>query len=263
MICSNCGYENQDSYTFCPQCGGSLTPQEAPKSPLLGVLQDKLFLVMCILLSCISGFTLLSGSVPLLQGLCTIFLWIVYSHSRKGTVNTQQLRSVSGTIYASYIINFVLSGILVLMGIVCAAAFGVIFSSTDYVNEILSYFTDSPEVFTTAGALLGSLSGWVFFFAFVLAAGVIVVFNIFSIGQIHTFVKSVYQNAETGTENYLKVIPAKNWLIVLAVFSGINALSSLSDSFMAALSSGCTCALYITAVLLITKYFIPKEQQVD
>ena len=64
-------------------------------------LQDPLFLALCILYSIHTGLSLISGDLPLLSILMTIFLWLFYSQGRNGLVAPNYIRCISGTVLRS------------------------------------------------------------------------------------------------------------------------------------------------------------------
>lgn len=59
--------------------------------------------------------------------------------------------------------------------------------------------------------------------------------------------------------NFEKVNAAKNWILVLAIFSGISALFSLTSDLLTFASTGCHSAALILVYILIDKYLTVKN----
>lgn len=258
MRCNNCGFENQQDFSFCPQCGNSVFPVAAPQSPaastVLQALKNPLFLVICILMSVSCLLSLTADGVPLIEILLTVFLWLTYAQSRKDIADAKHLRCVSGTVYANYVINYVVAGLVLLMGVIFSVAFSFLAGDPEFLDALLSGIVDTESLAMVSG-IFASVTGGVILFVCAFAAAIIIVINIFSLRYIHQFAKSVYQSIETGTLELKAAKATKNWLFVLGILSGISALSSLSGGqFVVFLSGGVSCAITIIASLLIKKY---------
>ncbi len=260
MRCTHCGFENEQDFRFCPSCGGA-AQQEAPlqKQPcasILDALKDSLFLAICILMSASCLLSLSEGGLPLISILSTVFLWLTYAQSRKDIADWNHLRCISGTVFAQYVINYVTAGLLLLMGVILAAVFGLLAGATELYDLVLEELGEFPM----AAELLASLSGGLLFAVCALAAAVIIVFNILSMHRIHRFAKSVYQSVQTQTEELQCVKAAKTWLFVIGVVSAPGALSSLaSGELLAGLAGGCSSAAAILAAILIGRHLSTEK----
>ena len=131
MKCIKCGFESAEDFNFCPVCSEPQTPVESVSinpaaDVVMPALKDNLFLAICILITIYCGLALVSGTLPLIQVLTTIFLWLVYSQSKEGFVSENHLRNVSGTVYAGYVINNVVFGIIAFCGIIIGGLFSLI-----------------------------------------------------------------------------------------------------------------------------------------
>lgn len=257
MKCEACGYESETSFNFCPGCGTAIQNTEMTQNPaanvILCALKDKMLLVICILLSVSCLLSLAADSLPLLGILAAVFLWITYAKSRKDIADAEQLRCVSGTVYAQYVITNVVSVILMVVGVICFAAFDAIAGQSAIWEAIAEELgTDILPV----TELTGSIFAGVFSSVFVLIGALMLVLNIFSMRYIHRFAKSLYQSIQKGTLELKHTTAAYVWLFVFAGFIALSALAS--GDFMLLLANGVNCALYIIAGLLIRKYFADK-----
>ncbi len=258
MKCVSCGIdvENGDA---CPNCGAPITPTVAANPVtqwMLTLFKDKLFLILCILLSVSCGFQLLHKEFPLIEGLIAVFLWVVFARARKDIASTKYLRAVSGTVFAQYVVLFVLSGLLALLGAVISIIFSMASHNTDLMNKILDTVGAIDEV--PLIKIVIATSGAQVFRLFALMAILLMVFNLLSMRPMHRLAKSVYQCLDQGIWELEKVDAAKGWLWVLSILSGISVLSSLIDGeILAALGMASITAARIVAALLIGRYAIP------
>lgn len=263
MRCNNCGFEQEQEFSFCPQCGApeqtSVVPQASAAQKILSVLKDPLFLGICILMSASSLLSLSEGNLPLLNILTTVFLWLTYAQSRKDIADAKHLRCVSGTVYAQYVINYVAAGLVLVLGVIFAVAFSFLANSPEFLETLLFGVVDADSVSLISG-IFASLSGWLLFFLCALVSAIVVVINLFSLRYIHQFVKSVYESLESGTLELQAVKKAQIWLFIFAAFSAINVLSSFSDgNMMVTLSEIANCGTPLLAALLIRKHLPTNE----
>ena len=259
MKCEACGYESENSFNFCPGCGAAIQNTEISQNPaanaILCALKDKLLLVICILLSASCIFSLAADSIPLLNILTTVFLWIAYAKSRKDIADAEQLRCVSGTVYAQYVITNVVSIIFMVVGVICFAAFDAIAGQPAIWEAIAEELgTDILPV----AELTGSIFAVVFASVFIFIGALMLVLNIFSMRYIHHFAKSVYQSIQNGALELKHIKATYVWLFIFGACSAIGAVSSLVADITVALNGGASAAAAIIAGLLIRKYFADK-----
>lgn len=266
MKCNNCGFENEWDLAYCPNCGAALQ-NEALVSPniaattVLAALKDNLFLVICILtsVSCLLSLTL--GSLPILNVLAAVFLWLTYAQSRKDLVDTKHLRCVSGTVYAGYVITYVVAGLFLVLGVLFAVAFGALAGQQEVMNSLLNGMIEMDDMTASFFTAFVSVGGGVILVIFALIAIVATILNVFSMRYIHRFVKSVYQSVEAGELNLRYPNAAQIWLFIFGGVTGLSALTSLVGAGITAfLGNAVTCAIYILAGLLIRKHFDSEEQ---
>ncbi len=278
MKCYHCGYENELDFGYCPSCGRPSMPcvsENPAAATLLAALKDNLFLIICILMTAACGLSIVAENMPLLNILITIFLWLTYAQAKKGVAEAKHLRQISGTVFAQYIITYVLAGLLVFMGVICGVAFGILAATPEFAEELLLAFGELEQefaqfgefgtfdIFGEYGSFVGtfaSVIGIVIFAIFTFVGIVTAVINAFSMRYLHKLAQSAYQSIEKGRLELKHVGAARGWLIVFAVCTGLSALGSLSEYMpMLALSEGCLCAVDILCVVLINKYLKPVQ----
>lgn len=256
MKCTNCGYENMGNAQFCPNCGAALDSRPIPLTgQVLSLLKDHLFLALCILYSVSVGCSLISAGLPLLNILMVIFLWLLFSQGRKGVVSANYIRCISGTVFASYVINWIVFCAIALCGLlfILLGSFVGAAGLWDILYSQLAPYLGSFTVFfsTAAGFSLVLIAVILFIVAI---AGIL--FNIFGRRSIHRFVQSLYQSLERGTANVVKCHTARIWLMVFGVLNGISALSDFaSRSLSSFLAEGSLAAALIIGSILVGKYF--------
>ncbi len=264
MKCVNCGFESQENFAFCPNCSAPAVQEAQIVNPaenvILGALKDKLFLVICILMSVTTVLSFAGGGVPVLNILFTVFLWLTYAQATKNIADPKHIRGLSGTVYANYVINYVGCGLMFVCGILCALVFGVLAGNIEVYGALMEELGSFDEFTQNIIAIILSMSGWVIMAVFAVVGVAILLFNIFAIGKIHRFTKSVYKSLEQCTLNIEKANAAKNWLLVFGIFGAVSAASALmSGNIIGAVSSGCTAVAEILSYVLIGKYLTSAE----
>ena len=265
MKCCKCSFEQEQEFSFCPQCGAAqnaplesetLQPVNAAAQKVLKALQNPLFFVLCILTSVSCAAQLIESGPNVISILFTIYLWLVYAKSRKGIADVSHLRAVSGTVYAQYIVVNVVAIFLIVVGGICGLAFGALMSDPSFLSELTDLI---PSEAAFASDLLASASGVILFVVFALLGGLMLVFNWFSYRRIHRFAKSVYKGVESGTLALDHAKSTCTWLYVLGIFSGISLLGNLSSGDLISIASGCaSCAAPIIAAVLIKQHLMTE-----
>ena len=256
MKCTNCGFENRDDFTFCANCGTQKTPEptvlNVAETRVLNIVNSKLFLALCILLTIASGLSVLIGKIQIIPLLLTIFMWMAYSNGQKGKVSFNDFHRISGTVYANYVIVNVVAIIFIILGFIFTAFFGLL----DLPETLVNISPDLEELLTKLPNLsVGALSiflGVVFIFAGIVA----LVANILLMRKIHRFTKEFYTKIITGEPQFLFAKTAKNCLIFLAVVNGIEAISTFSNSFISGLIASSLVAATILTIIVIDKYIL-------
>ena len=266
MKCPNCGFEFQDDFKFCTNCGTEVKAAESQwVNPLvnkvLSAVKDNMFLAICILMTVSSALSVIGGGLPVINILITIFIWLTYTQALKGIADQNHLRSLSGSVYASYVVGNVTTIIFIVCGVVIAFLLGLLANGTELFNALESELGSIyPDNLDPAGILL-EIGGWIIGFVFVLIGASGLVINVLGMKKIHGFVKSIYQGLSLPYGEASNPHGAKNWLIFFGVCSALSALSSLLTNPLAAIASGCTAAAIILAVVLINKYFLSNVEK--
>ena len=260
MICKYCGSQLPYGAKFCSDCGHKTDESEYlpnvayDSQPIVTPLYQKtlsaigsgMFLAACILVSAGTLFT-----VNVIRILLTIFMWLLYAQGRKGVADARHLRCISGTIFAEYVIRYVVIG--------CCALIGLIFIA--YPTVINSAFLKILEVLGVANlgdALIQynvMAISWAVGIIFLLIAVVGIVINICGYRKIHLFFKMLHTNVSSGYDAELPVSGAAAWMMVFGIFAGIGALSNLGENLWGFIGSGSISAAFIIGNRILVKYF--------
>lgn len=266
MKCINCGFELEEQSKFCTVCGAQVVAIEPTcistnADKILSALKDKMFLAICILYSIGTVLSTTANGISIIQILITVFLWLTYAKSLKNIADASHLRGISGCVYANYIINNVLSAIIIVCGAVLTLVFAIFADTPEFIESFevnigsLSFLLDTlPQKFI-------AMFSWLFGVLFIVVGALLLVFNLLATRKIHRFAKSVHMSVSDPSVELENPKMVTGWLIFLAVCSGILALSSLATNIVAAISTGCTAAVAILSVVLINKYFIQNDAQ--
>ena len=235
----------------------TVIPVQTVADKILPVLKDSLFLAICILMSVVSLISLSLGNLPVIEILATVFLWLTYAQATKGLVDTKHLRCISGTVYAQYVITYVVAGLIFVAGIIIAAAFSLVMQDPGLAGSIQSALYGLNDTAAILSGLILAGSGILIMVIFAACAGLAVLVNIFITRYIHRFIKSVYTSVNANTLELKYVTAASVCLFIISGCSGISALTAL-PSVTAMLYNGTTCATTLIAGLLIRKHFPDK-----
>lgn len=268
MKCTQCGYETDQSFQYCPNCGAVILPKTVSRNPaadkILSLLKDNLFLVICILVSANCGLSIVWGDLPLLSVLLTVFLWLTFAQSRKDIADPKYLRDISGTVYASYVINYVVFILLFVVGILLSLVLGFFAKDPNMFYPYIEYIGEFDlEGFLIPGMSLAelilSISGWVIIAAAAVISLVGILINALGLRKIHRMVKSVYVSILSGNLRIEKANAAKNWLFVFGAFSALSAASALVGDPRLGIAEGCNAAAMILGGILVRKHLVIEE----
>lgn len=270
MKCPNCLKENNYDARYCLYCGSQLFAQTQTNTAwgtkIVEAIKSKLFFALCIITSVGLGFCVFSGSINILAVLATIFLWLVYIKAQKGVVDVNNMRNLSGTFYAFYVINYILSALLFLCtgilslfaGLGYASLTGQIdqsfiseFNEALFSNPLLNSFALELSVSTVIVII------WIFVIILLVMSVVTLLINVFANRKIHRFIKSLYQSVNDTQINPLTHSQnATVWLWVFGIFNAVSSLYTfVAGQFMAGLSGICFATVYILFAIIIKQYF--------
>ncbi len=270
MKCKNCGFESEQEFEYCANCGTKVENQDYfpaesvslnPAADIvLPALKDKLFLALCILMTATCVLSLAASGMPLLNILITVFLWLTYADAQKDFANEKHLQFISGAVYAQYIIVNVASIILIVCGVLLIAMSRFIdgaelaiemlrLEGTGISSDLSDLF--SQEVLDYLGIIIS--------IAFTLVGVMALVFNILMMKKIHRFAKSVYMGVMYQNTDFEKPRTVRNWFIFIAVCSGITVLGSIAAGPLVLISNVCTLAITIMVIILLDKYFLKQN----
>ncbi|MBR5338421.1 MAG: hypothetical protein IK152_10605 [Lachnospiraceae bacterium] len=226
-----------------------------PWQRMNGLCSDSLFLAVCVLYSVNVGcaiFGWLSFSLPVIEILFTIFLWMAYAAAKKNRIFPKDVRRISGTVLALKIVRIVEAAFVVIVGFLLKGLMGF-FASESFAKLFMKKKPEIQEYLRIAEPVF-SLMGTVFLITMIVCAVIALVLAILGIGSIHKFVKTAYRSAETGTLEIKGRKGACGWLIAFGILYGISALSILFY-VTGAVQYGTLCAAYIILSKLINKYY--------
>lgn len=252
MRCINCGYENDGNAHFCVNCGSNLAYNRNPlKEIMTRLLNDSLFVVMCILYTAGIAFSLISRDLPIIKILMAIFLWLLYAQCKKGNVESKYMRCISGTILASCVVRCILGCLLVAFGFFMVAVAAMMETSSQW-REI--YFIISPYIhrYSRIGGNYAYQFLAITAVVIILAAIIFTVINVAGMRSIHSLAKSLYKSFD---DEKLNIVcgSARIWLMTFGVFTGCSALTS--GGVFSLFGGGCLAAALILGSVLVKKYF--------
>lgn len=274
MKCKNCDFENLSGAEYCTNCGNPMNDNNTCQveavslnpvaDKVMPALKDKLFLALCVLMT-ISCILSLNGGIPLINILLTVFLWLTYADAQKGFVNEKHLQSISGTVYANYVIINVGAILFMICGVIVGFGMTILSGTEEFAtefNEALSMYDFGEYSFTYEDIPQEFIEfvGIMIAVAFVIGAIIMLVINIMGYKKIHTLAKSVYTGIMYQNPEFKAVRSAKNWIMFFGVCAAIGAVVSIMSQPIIALAAGCEAAATIIASTLIDKYLVVKPQ---
>lgn len=261
MKCISCGNDFEGNYETCPNCKAPMNPP-ATVNPVaqwsIALFKDKLFLLLCVLMSVSCGLDLIDKTFPLFTGLIAAFLWVVFAQAHKNIANTKFLRAISGTVFAQHIFLFVLAGLIALIGVLITLILSLASGAPDLINEILAKIGTVDGIPTEAVKVFISTSGSLILMTFILVAGALALINLLFLRPAHQLAKSVYQCIDKGVWELQKAGVVTGWLWVIGIINGVDTLFSLPDGdILGALSSATLAGSLIITAILLGRYNIP------
>lgn len=253
MRCINCGYDNDENAHFCIKCGSGLAYNQNPLKEIMPrLVKDSLFLVICILYTTGIVFSLINRNMPIIEILMALFLWLLYAQCKKETMASNYMRCISGTIFASYVVRWVVGCLVVIAGCFLVATAIMMESSSQWrmIYSAIWPYIDRYNMFDGAYADMFLV---LFSFALIFGAIIALAVNAAGLRSIHRFAQSIYKSFEDGKCNLVKCGAARTWLMVFGVFDALSALRS--REVFSLFAEGCMAAALIISSVLVKKYF--------
>lgn len=283
MKCLKCNYENIEGSRFCQNCGSNLELQAAPApsievpptytpttfaepnfqtaynpaaARLTAAAGDSLYLVICILLSVSALFSLSVVTV-----LIAIFSWLCFAAAKKGNIQSNHLRVISGAVYADYIVTKILGILLIVLGALLAIIF-IAGGPTGFLMDFLFKIVPNMDndLFYKLPSAFFSAFGVGMGIGLVIAGIAVIIITNLGLKKIHRFAKSVYKSVESGCENYEHTNAIGGWLIAYSVMNASSALTYItSKEPFACIAAGAIAAVGIIAFIIYKKYFLNNK----
>ncbi len=216
---------------------------------------DGKFLAVCVLYSvsvACSIFGWLSFSLPVIEILFTIFLWMAYAAAKNNKILGKDVKKLSGTVFALEIVRIVDAVVMVGVGFLFNLLFGF-FGSENFARMILKSPAEIKRYVQITQPLM-ELMSLIMMIVVGVCAIIIILMAVLGIGAIHKFVKTAYKSADTGVLEIKSRKTASGWLIAFAIIYGLSALSILFY-ITGAVQYGSLCAAFILLSQLIKKYY--------
>lgn len=226
----------------------------------VSMFSHPLFLAICILWSVNIFVEILANysydnsvSLDVIGILFLIGLWISYGKAKSRVSPLTGMNMVSGTLKAIYIILWVVVGILIVCGLLMIG--GAVVLGENMAGFIESAGIDVDSINASLGYELSVILFCVIFSAgFIGAAIIFMIVNVFYIGKVHLFAKSLCENEKCGENEIEKAKAAKNWLMVVGIFTAISAV--FGESALGFISCGVQAATLIVSSCWIRKHFV-------
>ena len=303
MFCTNCGRDIGDS-KYCPFCGYS---QDGGSTYMFrgdgiadlyrDVFRDPLFMIICILMTVAAALSFVSKesgsgnitiSVGVLEILYVIALWLIFAAARnQNRFSGTGLAMASGVVKATYIITWIVAGIVLVAGVL-VLVFGPLAidnidwdftrSATVVQASLISPGPGSsgsiplPEGFEWIEGLDGldgldripyitSISVRAIGVIMMIAAVVVILINIFYIRNLHKFTKSLCTSLASDQYQVVKANTSSVWLLVSAIVSVLGIVGSISlisgvVDAMSVIRQLCTILATVLSFVMIRKYFV-------
>ncbi len=220
------------------------------------MLKDRLFFVLCVVysISCAIGFA--TSRYTIAGIVIAIFLWIVYSKSRKDTVDVESMRIISGAIFANYILNYLMVAGILLAGSVASLAISAIKSNAELLNPLLDMLRIIfPSAARTVEFIRIVPTEIIVAIIFLVALAVLLI-NVIFYRRVHRLAKLTYKSIQKADELIIKDTKSiTTGLLAFTIISGVQALFYLSSfNLTGFLIEGGKATTYALAILLTKKY---------
>ncbi len=222
---------------------------------IAGALKSKQFFIICLLKVLSTILLLVDGNLSVLDILLTIFLWMVYTAANRDLIEPAYIRRVSGVIFAQYIINYVLAGLLLFIGVLLMGLSAVLRADPALADALETALESLPADYAELFDMMISAIPAAALVVNGLAAGMVVLFNVFYTRTIHRFVQSCYQRLEDPQKPVVKISATRKWLMVTGTICALESIFMFAGAeVLATMSYGTLAAAYILGGITIKQY---------
>ena len=263
MKCPYCSHKLDQTLDLCPYCKASLKNTaitlDAREDKIIIALKSKLFLAICILSTLSFVLPIFKANFPVFDLLYTIFLWRAYIAADSYSSVKNRVKTISGMVYAEYVVTCVVSIIMLVLGLITAFLISVM--ATDNFSNLMDIMSQLDYGFISLFLKLGVIQKTPALFFALLFVGISLVTlipNLIWRIKIHYFLKSTHQSID---DKYVKIEyakEAKNALIILSVISLVISIL-ISKSIISFVGELCNATTYILGAILINKYFVLEK----
>ena len=269
MICQRCGHENDLGAIYCTACGEPFAPPPQIHNPVssrfLALFRDKLFLVLCVLISVSIGANFLAGAGLSITGAIILgFLWALYADAKKSVVKSSNIRVISGTLFAEFILDIVGAVACVLMGVLFAAAsvfLNGLSADSEVAAAILQALKEANFYLKVSGFSVPiswqTVKGLLWISSAIMLFGALEMIVVYAIGyrKLNRLTKSAYKGVESGELEIAGLGGVKVWLVLFAVVNGLSAMLKLLSLDLFGVASDATkIAAIIVAIKLMENH---------
>lgn len=255
MFCKKCGAQVDDCFKFCSICGAELNENGNGNvnagfaEVITKAFSSNLFLVIAILLSVEAGFSLLFGSLPVVQLAAMIIMWFMYSAAKRDDGLAKlggYFKGMRIITTVEWVLNWVAFGILAVTSVLLTIGLSTVQFGVMPIDKLMESAGASLVEIDYLLSTLGISASQIIDFDFILIiitvvlavmAVLIALYNIFYVRYLRKCAKSFEASAVNGTNNLQCLSAVKNWLMVLGVISAIGVLGTSGMSLVVAAAS--------------------------
>lgn len=269
MFCPNCGIQLPDKARFCGGCGTAMP--DVPQNEVLCFLKEKFvasnFTVATVLLTVGAALGVISGTLPVIEILTVIALWMLISAAKGNkplTGYTGGLTTARVAVQIQRIFSWIAVGALAVSGVLIAVL-GVVAAELIGTEEVFATPEFSYYLGLLGGYDIADIGGALFVImgiVFVIMAVVTALFNVFMMGSFLKCARSFENSAKIGKLMIDKLESTRGWIIFIGVIECMSAIGVIETVIIGDISSSlfgfaanvCTAvALFMFAASLKSK----------
>lgn len=284
MVCKFCNTQVDENFEFCPNCGakvhsdaqpenGSAQQNAAPYQPNVAPVQQpgvwdlfksvfssNMFLIICILMSVSPVVSIISSAMINIQTLIgslissilviliVVSMWRLYfAASQNGGLMpmASSFNTIKVVVTIQWIFIWISVALVGIAALICLAGSSFIH---DIINEI------SRDLDYEAAAILRDVSGLiggVFFLVLAITDAIIILINIFFIGNARKCTASFADTAGFARFAFNKLGVVQGWLMVSGICTAITAVSAATINIWSCISTACSAVAYIMMSVML------------